>query len=145
MVNYLEVSAEWSTGGSPTLADLQAAQAAGVAVVINLALADSPGILPAEGARVAELQMEYIHIPVVWEKPTPENLRDFFAALERCRGRKLFIHCVKNMRVSVFLYLYRVLRQGAEPHAAYLDMAQIWQPEGVWAAFIEQELNRAGG
>jgi protein tyrosine phosphatase (PTP) superfamily phosphohydrolase (DUF442 family) len=137
MVNYLPLSSHLLTGGSPTLPDLADLRAQGVEVVINLALATSPDAIPDEAAEVAKLGMQYIHIPVIWETPTLENLQDFFAAYERCAERITFIHCVKNMRVSAFVYLYRVLRQSADPQEAYYDMAQIWEPEGTWATFIE--------
>jgi protein tyrosine phosphatase (PTP) superfamily phosphohydrolase (DUF442 family) len=140
MVNYLALSSHLLTGGSPTLADLADLRAQGVEVVINLALATYPNSIPDEAAEVAKLGMQYIHIPVIWENPTPENLQDFFAAYERCAGQITFIHCVMNMRVSAFVYLYRVLRQSADPQEAYYDMAQIWEPEGTGATFIPDAL-----
>jgi protein tyrosine phosphatase (PTP) superfamily phosphohydrolase (DUF442 family) len=141
MVNYLEVTPKVHTGGSPTVQDLQNLRAAGVEVVINLALNTSPDAIPDEAGVVARLGMRYIHIPVEWSAPMPANLRDFFAALDGCQGCPIFIHCVKNMRVSAFLYLYRVIRQGVNPEEAFYDMAQIWEPEGVWANFVENALN----
>ena len=54
--------------------------------------------------------MEYVHIPVVWSL-THKDLTRFFAALEEHRGRKVFVHCLLNMRVTAFVFLYRVLRR----------------------------------
>jgi protein tyrosine phosphatase (PTP) superfamily phosphohydrolase (DUF442 family) len=141
MVNYLELSPNELTGGSPTLQDLAGLRDQGVAAVINLALTTSLDAIEDEAGVVASLGMQYVHIPVIWEAPTLQNLRDFFAARERFMGHKLFVHCVKNMRVSAFMYLYRVLRQRADQQEAYYDMAQIWEPEGTWASFIEEALN----
>jgi protein tyrosine phosphatase (PTP) superfamily phosphohydrolase (DUF442 family) len=138
MVNFLALSPLWLTGGSPTPLDLSDLRRQDVEVVINLALATSPDAIPDEEQVVTRLGMDYIPIPVIWETPTLDNLQAFFTALERNTGRKIFIHCVKNMRVSAFMYLYRVLRQGADPQEAYYDMAQIWEPEGTWAQFIDQ-------
>ena len=143
MVNYIPLSPLLLTAGSPTVQDLADLRDQGVEVVINLALPTSPAAIPNEAGEVARLGMQYVPIPVIWESPTLENLQDFFTACERCAGQKTFIHCVKNMRVSAFVYLYRVLRKGADPQEAYYDMAQIWEPEGTWAEFIETALKTA--
>jgi hypothetical protein len=60
--------------------------------------------------------------------------------MERCQGKSVFVHCVKNMRVSAFIYLYRILRQGWTSDDAILNLIEIWEPEGTWAAFIEDAL-----
>jgi protein tyrosine phosphatase (PTP) superfamily phosphohydrolase (DUF442 family) len=140
MVNFLSLNPQLLTAGSPTVEDLAHLRDEGVEVVINLALTTSQDAIPDEAGEVSRLGMHYIHIPVIWEAPTVQNLQDFFTAVEHSQGRKLFVHCVKNMRVSAFVYLYRVLRQNADRQEAYFDMAQIWEPEGTWADFIEKSL-----
>lgn len=144
MENFLRLSPRLASGGSPTLAELQELRDAGCEVVINLALPTSQGALLAEDEHVRGLGMEYISIPVIWSNPTRENLLDFFAAMDACRERSIFVHCQKNMRVSAFIYLYRVLRLGADPQEARKDLARIWEPEGVWEVFI-QSMQRLGG
>ena len=144
MENFLRLTPILASGGSPTLAELQELRDAGCEVVINLALPTSQGALPAEDEHVLQMGMEYIPIPVIWANPTRQNLLDFFAAMDACRERSIFVHCQKNMRVSAFIYLYRVLRLGANPQQAYEDMTQIWEPEGVWADFI-QSMQQLGG
>ena len=80
----------------------------GYEVLINLALLDSPGALPNEGTLVTVLGLQYFHIPVVWESPQPSDLDQFFKTMQRNQNRKVFVHCVLNMRVSVFVFLYRI-------------------------------------
>ncbi len=143
MVNYLQLSPLLHTAGSPTLQDLSDLRAAGVSVVINLALMTSSDALPAEDALVKNLEMEYWHIPVIWEAPTRQNLLDFFAAMEACRERMILVHCVKNMRVSAFIYLYRVLRLGWAEASARPDLLKIWEPQGIWDDFIAEMLMEA--
>ena len=144
MVNFLRLTPLLASGGSPTLADLDNLRDDGCEVVINLALPTSPDAIPAEDEQVRRLGMQYIPIPVVWENPTRQNLMDFFAAMDACRERSVFVHCVKNMRVSAFIYLYRVLRLGANPGEARNDMAKIWEPEGTWLDFIQSMLETGG-
>ncbi len=137
MVNFLRLTPLLASGGSPSLADLEGLREEGCEVVINLALTTSPGALPLEDEHIRRLGMQYIPIPVVWEDPTRQNLMDFFAAMDACRERSVFVHCVKNMRVSAFIYLYRVLRLGADPQDAHQDLVKIWEPEGIWLDFIQ--------
>ena len=141
MVNFLRLTPLLASGGSPTLADLEGLRAEGCEVVINLALPASPDALPLEDEHIHQMGMQYIPIPVVWEAPTRQNLMDFFAAMDASRERSVFVHCVKNMRVSAFIYLYRVLRLGADPQAARQDLEKIWEPEGTWLDFIQTMLD----
>jgi len=140
MENYYQLTPLLHTAGYPTLQDLRDLRAVGVTVVINLAISSSPSTLPDEAARAAELGMQYIHIPVEWSNPTPQNLADFFAAMETCREQVVLVHCAKNMRVSAFLYLYRILRLGWTEECARTDLLKIWEPAGTWDDFIAEKL-----
>jgi hypothetical protein len=44
------------------------------------------------------------------------------------------------MRVSAFIFLYRVLRQGVALPEAESDLHAVWQPDKVWSRFIQEEL-----
>ena len=57
--------------------------------------------------------------------------------MEVFADRKVFVHCAANMRVSAFMYLYRVRKDPGCESQAMADMHQIWRPEGVWKDFIE--------
>jgi hypothetical protein len=41
------------------------------------------------------------------------------------------------MRVSCFVFLYRVLRLGLPVETALQNMLAIWQPNEVWQRFID--------
>ncbi|MCB0207439.1 MAG: hypothetical protein KDH89_21670, partial [Anaerolineae bacterium] len=43
-----------------------------------------------------------------------------------------------NYRVSSFMYLYRVLRLGADEEAARWDLLSIWEPDERWSTFIAE-------
>ena len=110
--------------------------AEGFECVINLLPDESDAWFPEEPERVKTLGMEFVRIPVIWLRPTRENLDDFCAAMDARQGKKLFVHCAANMRASAFLYLWR-LRHGHNETEALDDMHDIWHPDGVWAEFIE--------
>jgi protein tyrosine phosphatase (PTP) superfamily phosphohydrolase (DUF442 family) len=114
----------------------------GYEVVINLATGTTPRDLPHEAAAVAMLGMQYIHIPVVWDHPTEADLTRFFEAMDATQAKKRFVHCIANMRVSAFVLLYRVLRQGVPLDEARTGMARIWEPNPVWHQFIQEALAR---
>ena len=126
----------------PTTDQIQSLAQAGFEVVINLALDQSPDATPEEDALATRLGVKYIHIPVIWEHPQPSDLEKFFDAMQQSNGSKIFVHCVLNLRVSVFVYLYRliVLKEDAKP--AFQDLFQIWQPNEIWQAFIDATLKK---
>ncbi|MDH3602157.1 MAG: protein tyrosine phosphatase family protein [Candidatus Tectomicrobia bacterium] len=138
--NFLSISDDLGTSGQPTSAQLAAVKEAGYNVVINLATGATPRDLPNEAALVGELGLDYIHIPVVWDDPTDDDLAQFFEAMEKTQDRKRFVHCIANMRVSAFVLLYRVLRQKISLDEAQASMNQIWRPNETWQAFINQSL-----
>lgn len=141
IINYRLLSPELATAGMPTPEQLPLLAAQGYRAVINLARPDSPGAIADEGERVGALGMEYVSIPVIWEAPTLDDLRTFTAALDARRGQPLFVHCVLNMRVSAFCYLYRVQRLGVDEVEARRDLTAIWDPDEVWERFIAQAMN----
>ena len=78
ILNYLPISDTLATAGQPVRQQFRDIKAASYDLVINLAMPDSPNALPDEAELVAAHGMEYIHIPVVWEKPTADDLERFF-------------------------------------------------------------------
>ena len=140
--NMLPLAEDLGTAGQPTSAQLAAIKEAGYDVVINLATGTTPRDLPNEADVVTAQGMEYIHIPVIWDNPTEADLARFFEAMDATQDKKRFVHCIANMRVSAFVFLYRVLRQGMPLEAARATMTQIWQPNAIWQQFINEALGR---
>jgi len=87
IINYIELSPWLGTAGQPTRAQFPAIKAAGYELVVNLAMPNSTGALPDEAAVAAASGLRYVHIPVVWERPTPDNLRAFFDLIDSNRER----------------------------------------------------------
>jgi len=139
--NYRAVDEAIGTSGQPTVAQLAGIAQAGYRTVINLALHDDPRYsLPDEAGTVRSLGMDYVHIPVQFATPTEADLKAFFAAMDAHGGEKVWVHCAANMRVSAFLGLYRVLRQGWPQEKAFELMRGLWEPNEVWSAFIAKAL-----
>ena len=135
--NFRQASPEVATSGQPRSEHFGAMADAGYVAVINLALHNDPGYsLPDEPGDVRGAKMDYIHIPVQFANPTATDLKTFMDAMDAYRGKNVWVHCAANMRVSAFLGLYRVLRQGWDTDLAFEIMKGVWEPNNVWTAFI---------
>lgn len=140
--NFLKLDERLWTGGQPSEAQLRDAAAAGAQVVINLALSTSDNALPDENATVTALGMDYIHIPVVWDSPKPEDLLRFLDAMDAQAGKTVLAHCAANYRATAFTALWRVLRQGWDVDAAFAPQRQTWNlaEYPAWDAFVREAL-----
>lgn len=127
----------WSSG-QLSEEDIRSLPSRGFAVVINLALPTSSNALPGEADLVTGLGMAYVQIPVEWENPRTEEFIQFVGVLNAFAGRKVWVHCAKNMRVSAFIYLYRKLVLSEPEERASIPMQSVWSPNETWQAFIGQ-------
>ncbi|HEX5650043.1 MAG TPA: GNAT family N-acetyltransferase [Steroidobacteraceae bacterium] len=128
------------TSGQLSPRDIERLPDIGIEAVVNLALPTSSNALPGEAEAITALGLPYVQIPVPWERPEPHHLRQFFGVMDAFDGRKVWVHCAKNMRVSAFVYLYRRLRRGEPDAVARHPMDEVWEPTGTWRAFIDQAL-----
>lgn len=132
------------TAGQPTEAELADVARAGYELVINLAMPTSPGALPDEPAIAARHGMRHLHLPIDWDKPDLASALRLFDVLDDHRGRRVFVHCALNMRVSALMFAYRVARLGIPREEAAADLEQIWQPNEVWSRYVEAAIAAAG-
>lgn len=138
--NFRAVGERLGTAGQPTPAQFPMVRDAGFKTVINLALLTSDNALPDEGSIVTGLGMSYVHIPVNFQAPTAQDFQAFCRVMDAFADRPVFVHCAANMRVSAFVFLYRVLHQGVAAPEAERDLRAIWQPDEVWSQFIQSQL-----
>ncbi|MGO8701385.1 MAG: protein tyrosine phosphatase family protein [Limisphaerales bacterium] len=138
--SFRAVGDRLGTAGQPTQTQFQMIRESGFEAVINLALPTSDNAIPNEGSLVTSLGMSYIHIPVDFKAPTDQDLQTFCRVMEAFGDRRVFVHCAANMRVSAFVFLYRVLCQHVGVQEAEGDLHAIWQPDDVWTRFIQDRL-----
>ncbi|MEW6306578.1 MAG: protein tyrosine phosphatase family protein [Verrucomicrobiota bacterium] len=138
--DFLLLNDRLGTSGMPSAEQFSAISRAGFDTVINLALPTSDYALPNEGELVTAQGMTYIHIPVKFEAPQPADLEKFSRVMQACASQKVFVHCAANKRVSAFIFLHRVLREGADRGQAERDMLRIWNPDPIWRKFIDAQL-----
>ena len=135
--NFYVLEDKVATGGQPALDQFAILKNEGFDVVINLARADSPGSVNNEGKIIHDLGMAYEHIPVDFKYPALADLDLFFHSMERYRGRKVFVHCAYNWRVSSFMFLYRTIKCHCPVDKALHDLHAGWNPNNVWQNFIK--------
>lgn len=142
---FLQVSDDIATAGQPSDEQLAMIAAHDYAVVINLALHDAYYSLLDERASVKALGMIYEHLPIPFDAPTREHFIEFLQLMDRYAGRRLFIHCAENKRVSTFIALYRMHRLGCSRDNAWQGIHALWQPDPVWTGLFndlsQQPLN----
>jgi protein tyrosine phosphatase (PTP) superfamily phosphohydrolase (DUF442 family) len=142
--NYLPITDRIATAGQPNAFQFGLIKAAGYDTVINLALSNSTNALADESAIAKSAWLEYLHLPVLWERPTRSDFEFFCAILDRKKSKKLFIHCAKNMRVSVFIYLWQRIHNHMSDADARPNLEKIWTPNETWQSFIQDVLHHHG-
>jgi len=140
--NFVPVGPELATAGQPTEEQLGAVAAAGFEVVVNLGLSDPRYCLPDEAASVRALGLDYEHVPVDFQAPAVEDFRCFQALMQGARGRKTFVHCAANYRVSCFVALYGEAELGWSRAEADAHVARVWTPNETWLAFLRAVRDR---
>ncbi len=137
--NFQIVSDRLASSGQIGYDQVSLIRDAGYDVVVNLAVADEERNAR-EGFVVAQAGLTYVHIPVLWERPTLDDLEMFFDVMRANEGRRVYVHCFANMRASAFVYLYRTLVQGVPEAEARATMNEVWDPGELeqWAGLIER-------
>jgi protein tyrosine phosphatase (PTP) superfamily phosphohydrolase (DUF442 family) len=140
--NFIAVSDRLGTAGQPTETQLQDVAAAGFEVVVNLGLLDPRYCLADEAGSVERLGLAYHHIPVDFTAPQPADLDRFFDVMDASRGKKVFVHCAANYRVSGFVALYHEARENWTAQQGDAHVRRVWEPNDTWTRFIAESRAR---
>ncbi len=130
--NFVQLTENFGTAGQPTADQFPIVAANGYKHVINIGLSDNEDALPNEGAIVTALGMNYIHIPVPIDNPTPEQLRVFCKLLYPLRHEKVFLHCIMNYRISAFMYHYLSKVEHRSEQESSSIMLERWNIYPIW-------------
>ncbi len=138
-VNYHQSTPLIATSGQPDRAQIHQIADDDYEVVINLAMHDSENALPDEGSLVASLGMAYINIPVPFDEPTAEHLREFIGIMDVLANKKVWVHCAVNARVSAFMFQYLTQQRGIDAETASSPLLKKWRPkmDPIWEEFLE--------
>jgi protein tyrosine phosphatase (PTP) superfamily phosphohydrolase (DUF442 family) len=142
IVNFAPLNDHIATSGQPDRDIFPLIKKNGYQLIINLATSASSNHIPEEEQIIHDLGMEYIHIPVLWESPQPDQFEAFSQILEQNKDKNILVHCALNYRVSCFIFLYQVLYLHVDPEAAWWSVLEIWDPNSTWRAFLNTILNQ---
>ena len=135
--NFLPISPTLVSSGQPSELQFRRIASAGFCTVINLAPHGAENALDDEARVVRTFGLHYMHIPVDFKKPTDWDYKRFCHAMKEAGEQPVWVHCAANLRVSAFLFRYRVEKLGITEEIATRDLEKIWTPFGVWKDFIE--------
>ncbi|NHB58621.1 protein tyrosine phosphatase family protein [Acinetobacter shaoyimingii] len=137
ILNFQFVHDHLLTSGQPSAEQLKHIKEYGVDTVINLAFNDAEPHLDNEDKLAAELGLNYIQVPILWDTPADDQclfILDLIAHL--VQDKVVWVHCAKNYRVSSLIYLYRQYYMDFDMPTAQELMHKIWEPNETWTGLI---------
>ena len=105
------------TGGQPGTSQLEAMKAAGVSVILDLREPMEPRSID-EPAKVAQLGMEYVNVPISAARLNDETLERILKVLRDKGEKQIFMHCGSGNRVGGALIAHLMLDQRMEEEDA---------------------------
>lgn len=142
IINFRQYSDNFASAGQPTLEQFSTLAEQGFERVVYIAFTNNPNALPDADQVVKGLGMEYMHVPVTFDNPLPDDFYAFADSMQRNTGKKTLLHCQVNARATAFSFLYRVIHDGVPIADAKADMNTVWQPNEVWRDFIFEVLGQ---
>ena len=133
-----------ASSAQPTPLYLARVKAEGYDAVINLAPAQSHGSIANESAIITGQGVPYLNIPVDFRKPTAADFAQFVEEMKPRSDQNVLVHCQVNMRATAFVFLYRVIHEGAPVDEAAAKLTGVWIPDRVWKKFIDDTLAAHG-
>jgi len=131
--NYKKINDLISTSGQPSKEDFRKIKEDGFELVIDLAPVDYDRYsIQDQPALLRNLNLPYIHIPVDFKSPSTEDYEHFSTALKNNYGKKIWIHCAANYRVTVFFSIWaeKNLNWSEEKSNELID--SIWKSDPNW-------------
>ena len=107
--NYSRVDATIGCGGATPVQAMPALKSEGFASVINLRLANEPGVdVPGSKQAAERAGLKYIHIPINSANPDPAQIEKFLQTVSDKANQPAFIHCGTANRVGAVWLIKRV-------------------------------------
>ena len=130
--NFVQLTPNIGSAGQPRADQFQLIADHGYRHVINLGLSNHSDAVIDEDSRLSALGLNYHHIPVPFDNPRPEQLRQFCRIMDLLREEKVFVHCIMNYRASAFLYQYLTKLAGYDEASARSPVMDSWTLPSAW-------------
>ena len=142
--NFVRLTENFGTAGQPTAEQFSVIADSGYQHVVNIGMPDHTDAIPNEGELVSSLGMNYIHLPVPFDKPTPDHVQLFCKILSQINHEKVFVHCIMNYRVSAFMYHYLSKIENREESISRSPIFQKWNMEPAWKELMTWSKSELG-
>lgn len=112
-------------GGQPSRAGLEQVHRMGIKTV--MCLRQPSKAMDEERRLVEQMGMRWVNIPMwFWWRPSDQQVQQFLTIVDDSANRPVFVHCRQGWnRAGIMTAIYRVVRQGWEPHRAYAEARQL--------------------
>jgi protein tyrosine phosphatase (PTP) superfamily phosphohydrolase (DUF442 family) len=139
-VNFKRIDGRLTTSGLVSAEQLANLHREGYDAVINL-MPDDDSPVPDEERIVRDQGLDYVYIPVDFNKPMLAELEAFTEAMDARVDSNVHVHCAANYRVTAFYSLYALRRGLCTREEADELVRSVWNPADVpaWEAFITNE------
>ncbi len=144
ITNFRQYSSSFASAGQPTREQFQSIADNGFERIVYIAFTNNQNALSDADRLIKSLGMEYMHVPVAFDNPLPDDFYAFADSMQRNTGKKTLLHCQVNARATAFSFLYRVIYEDVTVAEAKADMNTVWQPNAVWRDFIFEVLAQNG-
>jgi len=132
--NYYKYNKHISTSGLPKVDEFELIKKEGYDTVLSLSMPTDSITVENEDLILTNLGIVYLHIPVDFYEPKIKDFETFRLLLDAYDGKKLWIHCTKNYRVSAFMYLCDLI--GNDNIDKEL-LEKFWMPNETWQQFVD--------
>lgn len=137
IINYIKVNENLATSGQPTKEQFEIIANEGYTTIINLAVCSCEVSIEKEDEVVSALGMNYIHIPVDFDNPTVNYLKDFIQILIALNKSKVWVHCILNYKASAFMYVYHKYILKTPFEKIDLKIFEEWGPSQKWQTIMK--------
>jgi protein tyrosine phosphatase (PTP) superfamily phosphohydrolase (DUF442 family) len=144
ITNFVQMTSRIATAGQPKADEFKSIAEAGYNYVINLGMLDHPHAVVEENKLVSDLGLTYLHIPVVFDSPSKEQVRFFCNVMSVLNEHKVFVHCIMNFRVSAFMYHYLSKVEKLPEVQAKSLMFEYWELDPVWEELMSWSSEKIG-
>ena len=141
---FAEVTTRIGVAGQPTNEGFRLLAEKGYKAVVNMRTAQEPVDLPAEEKQVRSLGMKDFHLPVAGRDLNEAQALEFLKVMDELKDEKVVLHCAGANRVSGFLMIYRVLRDGLPVETAEEEARRAGLRGENLAVFAKQVIEKQG-
>lgn len=145
IADYKKNNDNLSTSGQPTENDFVLIADEGFKVVVNIRPeSEMMGVFDEKGI-VENLGLQYYHVPMTFDSLNNEILSRFFEMMELQNDMKIFVHCHRNIRVSVLFALYRILKQKWKKEDAVKELSEMVDVTPDFESYLDEHIRRFAG